>query len=98
MAIEGISDVVIPSSPADRDKLREMLLEMVGCLRRSDDERVAKKEIADEIKEKFKIPPKISNRAAKTILKANLAEQQTEFDQFNEFFDVIIQGGDGESE
>lgn len=63
-----------PSSPADRDRLNQMIDEIVHAMRRADDEKVAIKEIKDEIKKQFGIAPKYSGKMAKTKYKHEFDE------------------------
>jgi hypothetical protein len=52
------NSIIIPSNPADRTKLKQMVNEAVDALTRVDSEREHIKEIKEEIKENFELPPK----------------------------------------
>jgi hypothetical protein len=83
-----------PSSPADREKLKVMLEEIVHAMRRADDEKVSIKEIKDEIKKQFGIAPKYSGKMAKTMYKHEFDLVKAENSEFEELYEQII-GGDG---
>lgn len=87
------NEVVIPSSPVDRKKLKEMLEEAVGCLRRADDEKVSKKEIVAEIKNKFELPPKYTNKLIKAMHKADFDQTVVEHEEFEALYETIVEGG-----
>jgi hypothetical protein len=81
-----------PSSPVDREKLKTMLEEIVRAMIRSEDERVAIKEIKDEIKSQFGIAPKYSGKMAKTMHKHAFDEVKAENSEFEELYESIIGG------
>jgi len=83
--------VTIPSSPEDRKQLKTMLSEMVRCLDRQSLEAQSKKEIASEIKEKFQLPLKFSNKLAKTMFKHNFSDVKSEQEEFETLWEVLIE-------
>lgn len=87
-----------PSSPADREKLKAMLEEIVRAMRRADDERVSIKEIKDEIKKQFGIAPKYSGKMAKTMYKHEFDSVKAENSEFEELYEQIIGGGTDDSD
>ena len=84
-----------PSSPADREKLKMMLEEIVHAMRRADDEKVSIKEIKDEIKKQFGVAPKYSGKMAKTMYKHAYDEVKAEHTEFEELYETIV-GGDSQ--
>jgi hypothetical protein len=82
-------DVALPSSPADRRKMKEMLDEMVGCMRRAADERESMKEIGKEIKRLYEVPPKQSNRIARTMYKHDFLEQDADHESFVAMYEQL---------
>lgn len=86
------SEVVIPSSPADRKKLRAMLEEAVGALRRADDEKTSKKEIVAEIKNQFNLPPKYTNKLIKAMHKADFDQTVAEHEDFEALYETVVAG------
>lgn len=82
----------IPTNPADRQKMKTMLVEMTNCLQRMDDEREAMKDIAGVIEEKFEIKKKLVNKLARTIYKHNYADLQAENDHFSDLYETLVEG------
>lgn len=82
----------IPSSPAERQKLKTMLVEMTNCLQRIDGEREQLKEIADAVKEAFGLKPKTVNKLAKTMYKHNYADLQAENEHFESLYETLVEG------
>ena len=82
-------DVALPSSPTDRKKLKEMLDEMVINLRKMADCREDNKEITKEIKRLFEVPPKQSNRIAKTMYNHDFLDQDAEHAEFVEMYQQL---------
>ena len=82
----------VPSSPADRQTLKTMLVEITNCMLRMDAERDAKKEIVASIKEKFEIQPKLVNKLASTMYKRNYSDLQAENEDFEEMYEMLIEG------
>ena len=82
--------VVVPSSPADRQKLKIMIEEMTYCMSRADAERDAKKEICDKINEDFDIPKKTINKLAAAVYKHNYSDIQAENEDFEILYETLI--------
>lgn len=86
------NQVVVPSDPNDRKKLKTMLAEMTHCLQRADSEREAMKEIANEAAEQFDIPKKIVNKLARTMYKRNYADLAAENADFELLYESLVEG------
>jgi len=82
----------VPSSPKDRQKMKQMLVEMTLCLQRADDERESMKEIAAEIETQFGVAKKTSNKLARTMYKHNYADLQAENEHFEFLYEALIEG------
>ena len=87
-----MSDIIIPSSPNDRLKLKQMLVEMTHCLQRADDEKESMKEISADASEHFNLPKKIINKLAKTMYKHNYADLQSENEDFELLYETLVEG------
>ena len=87
-----------PSNPADRQKLKNALVEMTNCMARMDAEKEAKKDIATKIKEDFDIKPAIANKLATVIYKQNYADLQAEQDDFELLYETLVEGRKVEDE
>lgn len=87
-----MSEVTIPSSSEDKKKLKLMLQEMVNSLQKIELEKENIKEINAEIKRQFSIPPKISNKMAKTIHKRDFENVKEENESFENLYEVLVRG------
>ena len=84
--------VIVPSSPADRQKLKNQLTEIVYAMSRMQGERDAIKSILVEIEESFEIPKKVANKLAKTMYKRDYGKQQAEQEDFECLYETIVEG------
>lgn len=85
-------DFTMPSNPADRKKIKDMLHEMAGALQFIDDKRAFMKDVAEAIQEQYQVPKKISMKMARTLHKNNYTDVSSETDQFTTLFEVLFQG------
>lgn len=88
------TNLIIPSNPADIQKLKQMVNEATNCLTRIDAEREAKTEIVNEIVEQFELPKKMVNRLVTTQHKLNYTQQSDEAQDFSELYESIFGVGD----
>lgn len=84
--------ITIPSSPTDRQKMKQMLAEMTHCLQRADDEKESMKEIAEDVHKQFDVPKKIVNKLARTMYKHNYADLQAENEDFELLYETLVEG------
>jgi hypothetical protein len=82
----------IPSSPADRQKFKLMLVEMTKALQRIDLERESLKEIANSAQEQFSIKKKLVSKLARTMYKHNYADLQAENEHFETLYETLVEG------
>ena len=87
-----MSEHTIPSNPADRQKLKSMLVEMTNCLQRMGDERESVKEIAALAEEEFGIKKKVVNKLARTMYNHNYADLQSENEHFEFLYETLVEG------
>ena len=87
-----MSEITIPSNPADRKKLKEALVEMTRCLQKIDDEKLSMKDISDDAAAKFAIPKKIITKLARTMYKRNYDTLQTENEDFETLYEILVEG------
>jgi len=87
-----MSNQITLSNPADRKKMKTMLVEMTHCLQRADDERESMKEIAAEIESQFNISKKIANKLARTMFKHSYSDLQAENEHFEFLYESIVEG------
>lgn len=86
-----MSDLIIPSSPSDRQKLKSILSEMTNCMTRMDAERDTLKELAEAAEEQFEIPKKLINKLARTLHKSNLPEIVSDTENLEFLYETLIE-------
>lgn len=91
MALTTEQPLIIPSNPADRQKLKGVVEEVARCLQRMDDERSAMKDILEAAKDDLGIPPKFTRKLARTYYKQNFKETQTENEDFETLYESVIE-------
>lgn len=89
-----MSEIIIPSSPADRQKLMQIIKNITDCMVRIDGEKEAIKEILEEAKEQFEIPPKMIKKLASAMHKANVSKVLAENDDFETLVETLVQQTD----
>jgi hypothetical protein len=85
-----MSDLIIPSSPADRQKLKQILRDMTDCMTRMDAEREVIKELAEAAEESFEIPKKLINKLARTLHKSNITEIVSDTENLEFLYETLI--------
>ena len=81
--------VVIPTNPADIEKIRGALQEIADAFTRMTAERELVKDIKAMLKEDFELPPKYITKLAKTFYNQDFEAQQTESEDFDELWFAV---------
>lgn len=89
MASGNTNSFVLPSSPADLKKIRQILDEGVNCRIRIDAEKEAEKAIKERLLEEFEIPKKIAGQLIATMHKHNYSEVSAEQEEFQVAYEKI---------
>ncbi len=84
-----MSNVIIPSSPDDRKKIRGALEEISNSLTRIEAERSLIKEILQDVEDKFELPKKYTRKVAKIFHKQNFAEVKTEQEDLETIYETV---------
>lgn len=85
-----MTNIIVPTNPADKTKLKQMISAAVDCMSRIDAENEAKKEIIEEIVEQFEIPKKLVTKAIRTQHKLNYTEQASESEDFEVLYESLF--------
>lgn len=85
-----MSDIIVPSSPADQKKLREGINEIVESMFRSQSEREYQKEAISELSETFEIDAKHIRRMATDAFKDSFDKKAKEFDEYATLYETIM--------
>ena len=80
----------LPTSPNDRQKIKTMIAEITHCFSRMDSEREQIKEIKDELKKTYDLPPKLVNRLARVMYDNNFEDLQAETETFETAYETLI--------
>lgn len=87
----GEVSVALPSSPADRQKLKTMISEATYCLQRADDEKAALKDIIDVINQDYNISKKHARRLINTLYRQNYDDAVAESGEFEFLYEGLFQ-------
>lgn len=90
--LEETNSFMMPSNPADRKKIRDLIFEMSGALQAIEDKRSFMKDVATAIQEEYQIPKKVTMKMARTVHKQNYREVEAEVDQFTTAFETLFAG------
>jgi F420-0:gamma-glutamyl ligase-like protein len=77
------------SSPVDKKKLKDAILEISKSMTRMEAERDLIKEIIKEQSDQFQIPKKILAKIAKTYHKQNLTQEVEDHEDFVELYEEV---------
>jgi len=92
MAKASISNIVLPSTPSDRQKIKNAIIEGANSMVRIDSEKDAIKAICDSLKEDYELPPAIVKAMIKTYHKQNLSEVAGKTETLVEMYEELLGG------
>ena len=84
-----MSNVIVPSSPEDRKKILDALVEISNSLTRIEAERDLIKDILVSVEDKFELPKKYTRKLAKIYHKQNFTEVQEEQDTLETLYETV---------
>ena len=87
-----MSNIIVPSSPADRQKLKLALEQITDAMARMDAEKDHIKEVITMIKETFELDPKYIRKMAKTMYDRSFADLQKENEDFELLYESVVEG------
>lgn len=85
------TNITLPSSPADREKIRQQINEGVNCHIKIADQREALKDIVNVIHSDFGLPKKLITRLIKTHYKRDKDEQIAATEEFELVYETILE-------
>lgn len=80
------------SSPVDRKKIKDAMHEISGSMTRIEAERDYIKEAIKELSAEHNLSKKTLNKMAKVYHKQNFSEEVASHTEFEDLYEVIIQG------
>lgn len=87
-----MSEVVIPSNEADREKIMKSIEAISDSLTRIEGEKNWIKEEIAAVSESTNVPKKFLNKLARTYHKQNFDNVMQEVEDFEALYDVIVKG------
>ena len=84
--------IIVPSSPADRQKLKLALEQITDSMARMDAEKDHIKEVITMIIENFELDPKHVRKMAKTMYDRSFADLQQENEDFELLYESVVEG------
>lgn len=88
------NNVIVPSSDADKKKIKDALFEISASMTRIESEKNLVKEILANIEEEVNIPKKFMAKMAKVYHKQNYSQEVSDQEDFQTLYETIT----GESE
>jgi hypothetical protein len=85
-----MSNIIIPSSPADQKAIKDAMFEISAAYSRIDGEKNLIKEAIDALEEKVEIPKKYLSKLAVAYHKQNLATTVAETDDLVELYETLF--------
>lgn len=90
MSKASIANIVLPSAPADRQKIKNAIIEGSNSLVRIDAEKDAIKAICDSLKEDYELPPAVVRQMINVYHKQNLAEVAGKAETLVDMYEELI--------
>ena len=91
-----MSNLIIPSSPSDRQAIKNAINEIGNAMTRIEAEQDHIKSILEKVEDKQDIPKKVLRKLATTVHKQKMAELQAEQDDLDTLYETVIGGSDNE--
>jgi pyruvate/2-oxoglutarate/acetoin dehydrogenase E1 component len=82
--------VVIPSSPEDKKKIRDAVIEMSDSMLRQESERGFQKDVCERIKDEIGLDAKYLKQLARVYHKQNFVEVQSKNEDFETLYEEIV--------
>lgn len=82
----------IPSNTADQKKINGVLTEMSNALIRISDEQESIREMAQDLKSKYDLAPKLTRALARSMQKRDYPEKQVEYENYEAAYEILVEG------
>ncbi len=86
-----MSNIIVPSNPADLKKLKEGIRELTNSMTRVDGEKEYQKEAIEELAEQFVIEKKHIRRMAVDSHKDQFEKKAEEFDDYTQLYESVME-------
>lgn len=84
------NETIIPSNPADIEKLKNGIEEIVNSMARAESEKEYQKESIDELSEKYQIEKKLIRQMASDLFKDTFDKKSNEFEVYTTLYETIV--------
>lgn len=91
MTTVNTDQIVVPSSPADRKKIMDALVEISASMTRAEGEKDLQKQAIAVLVEEYKLPKKYLNKMAKAYHKNSYSKEVHDAENFQELYEKITQ-------
>ncbi len=95
MTIQQAEQIVIPSSPADREAIEKVMKELSNSLTRSDSEKEYRRDALKELQEKYGVKAKYFRRMMNDFHKDSFEAKAEEQENYGALFETIFSLGRG---
>ncbi len=85
-----MSNLIVPSSPADRKAIKDAVSEGANSMVRIDAEKDNIKAIAEDMKHNFDLPPNVFKKMVTVFHKQNFAEVTLAGDDFRDMYEILF--------
>ena len=85
-----MSEIIIPSSPEDRKKIKAAIKQISDSMTRIKGERDHIKTIKENIKDEFDLSPKYIQKVAAAFHKQNFEQEQQNSSDFEDLYEIIM--------
>lgn len=85
-----MNNLIIPSSPTDRQAIRSAMKEISNSMVRTEGERDYIKETIDDLSDKFDLPKKYLKKVASAYHKQNIAETSEVADDVETLYEALF--------
>ena len=85
-----MSNIIIPSSESDKQKIKDAMKEISNAMTRIDSEKDFIKEAINDLSDTVQIPKKYLNKMARIYHKQNLSEVKTEMDDIETLYESTM--------
>lgn len=94
--MSDLNELVLPSSPADRAKIKAAMIECSGAMTRIESEKDYIKEAVAELAEEYEVPKKLLNKLLRVYHKSSKDQVLAEAEQMDVAYSAIFENTKGD--
>lgn len=85
-----MSNVILPTNPADRKAILDVMQEISNAYTRVEGERAYISEAVGELSKKFNIPKQLLNKLSRVLHKGNFDQEVGKFEDFSDLYETLL--------